>query len=231
MTILTRAAYLLLVLSLPAALVLAPMYLFITPGFIRHEYGLSGFPRSARFDDAERIEISDAILHYVRGRITREQLAAVETAEGEPALNGREVDHLVDVRVVMDRLFIVQGLATLAALGAAAFLAFSGRFYGLAAGLRHGVVLTGGLIVAVVGFSLLDFNAFFTAFHNLFFPPGTWTFEFTDTLIQLYPLPLWMDAVWKIGVVVALLLAAVYALGVWLGKHIVPAPVEPGVGS
>ena len=224
MTILTRAAYLLLVLAIPAALVLAPMYLFITPGFIRHEYGLPGFPGSVRFDAAERIEISDAILHYVRGRITREQLAAVETAEGEPALNAREVDHLADVRIVMDRLFLVQGVATLAALVAIAWLVLRRQVLDLAAGLRHGVILAAGLIVVVVGYSLLDFGAFFTAFHNLFFPPGTWTFEFTDTLIQLYPLPLWMDAVWKIGVVVAIELAAVYALGAYLRRSTPPEP-------
>jgi len=36
----------------------------------------------------------------------------------------------------------------------------------------------------------------------VFFRSGTWTFEWTDTLIQLYPLPFWHDAVWKYGLLV-----------------------------
>ena len=227
MALIDRFARFLLVIGMPLALVLAPMYLFVTPGFVRHEYAQRGFPASIRFDPSERLAISDAAVAYLRGRIGREDLAAVRTASGEIALNTREIDHLVDVRVVMEALFLAQRVAAGAVAVPGVYLWRRGQRYGLSRGLRHGVIATGALIAGTVGYAVLDFDAFFTAFHGLFFREGTWTFSYTDTLIQLYPLPLWMDAVWKIGAVVALEMVIVYALGALRGRQRAAAPV-PG---
>jgi len=202
MGMLDRMARVLAVIALPLALLLAPMYACITPGFIRHEYGQAGFPPATRFDDAERLAISDAIIAYLRGRLGREELAAVRTAGGEIALNEREVSHLVDVRAVMDALFRVQGIAALAALVPLAYLMARRRWRSIGRALRGGVAVTAVLIAAIIAAALVDFDVFFTAFHNVFFRSGTWTFEWTDTLIQLYPLPFWQDAVWKYGLLV-----------------------------
>jgi integral membrane protein (TIGR01906 family) len=218
MTLLDRFARFTVVVAMPVVLLLAPLYLFVTKAYVRHEYAQRGFPSSMRFQPAERLAISDAIVDYLRGGLTRQELAAVRTSAGGEALNTREVDHLVDVRVVVERLFRAHAVATVATLAAAVTLWLRRQRAGLARSLRHGVVATGALIAGVVGFSLVDFDAFFTAFHGLFFRAGTWTFEFTDTLIQLYPLPLWMDAVWKIGVAVAVEMVLVYALGSWLAR-------------
>ena len=79
--------------------------------------------------------------------------------------------------------------------------------------LRQGVWIAAGLIVFIVVASVLNFDVFFTRFHQMFFSAGSWLFYEDDTLIQLYPLRLWSDAVWKIGVVVALEMAVVYGLG------------------
>lgn len=75
-----------------------------------------------RFQPAERLAISDAIVDYLRGGLTRQGLAAVRTSTGDEALNTREVDHLVDVRVVMERLFRAHAVATVATLAAAVTL-------------------------------------------------------------------------------------------------------------
>ena len=51
-----------------------------------------------------------------------------------------------------------------------------------------GSTALGGLLAFV------NFHLFFTAFHRLFFEGDTWLFPRSDTLIQLFPLPFWMDA-------------------------------------
>ncbi len=219
MAVWDRLARVLVVIALPLALLLAPMYPLITPAFVRHEYGQPGFPAATRYDNAERLAISDPILAYLRGQLSRDALATVRTRSGEIALNAREVGHLVDVRVVMDALFRVQQIATLGAIIPIAALGVRGRRRALGRSLRQGVAVTGVLIAAIVGFALIDFDTFFTAFHGLFFRSGTWTFDWTDTLIQLYPLLFWVDTVWKYGALAALGLAVVFLLGGFLVRR------------
>jgi integral membrane protein (TIGR01906 family) len=64
----------------------------------------------------------------------------------------------------------------------------------LSSGLRIGGVITAGLI-AVIGLSaVFAWQAWFVAFHEIFFAQGSWTFNFTDTLIRLFPEKFWIDA-------------------------------------
>ena len=49
------------------------------------------------------------------------------------------------------------------------------------------VVAVGVAVVAAV----TSFDAFFTAFHGLFFAAGTWTFPADSLLIRLFPEPFW----------------------------------------
>jgi integral membrane protein (TIGR01906 family) len=55
--------------------------------------------------------------------------------------------------------------------------------------------------VVVIGiFAGISFWQFFTLFHDLFFASGSWQFEFSDSLIRLFPLPFWEDAFLFAGV-------------------------------
>jgi integral membrane protein (TIGR01906 family) len=57
--------------------------------------------------------------------------------------------------------------------------------------LLKGAVLTVGVFVAVGLFAAVGFQTFFTLFHRVFFEGDTWLFNYTDSLIQFYPLPFW----------------------------------------
>jgi len=216
-----------LVLALPLVLLFSPLYLFVTTGFVRHEYSLRNFPPSERFAPAERLRISDTILHYLRNKATVADMSEETTDSGEVALLPSEVQHLVDVKVVMDGIFTAHAIATGLAILAALLLWFSPRRQLLPAALRQGVLLMGGIIAFILVFSFIDFDIFFTQFHQIFFQPGTWVFYETDTLIQLYPLPFWMDAVWKIGVTTLVGTGLVYLLAHLLERSSAVAVATP----
>jgi len=59
---------------------------------------------------------------------------------------------------------------------------------------------------------LVAFNAFFVAFHRLFFIGDSWMFEYTDSLIQFYPQPFWVDA--SLGIVIFIVLEVVILAGI-----------------
>jgi integral membrane protein (TIGR01906 family) len=73
-----------------------------------------------------------------------------------------------------------------------------------AGALKSGALLTLALLVAVAALMLTSWEVFFTGFHELLFPPDTWTFPTSDTLIRLYPERFWMDVgMTMVGVVLA----------------------------
>ena len=77
------------------------------------------------------------------------------------------------------------------------------------------------LIVALAAcgiWAAADFYGFFSAFHEVLFPQGNWTFSIDSLLICMYPLSFWMGmaAVWAATTLVAC--AASRALGAKLRK-------------
>jgi integral membrane protein (TIGR01906 family) len=175
---------------------------FMSPWFVAHEYGQAGFPAAERYEPAERLALAQETVRHIVSPGGEQGLRAMQSG-GEPVYNEREVQHLVDVIVVLDALRWVwraAGVALLAALGLALVRPAWRRpvarsvFWGSAA-----LLATLGAILVTAA---LSFDFFFVNFHQVFFKPGTWMFNYSDSLIQFYPVEFWMDAVWKLGALV-----------------------------
>jgi integral membrane protein (TIGR01906 family) len=205
-----------LLVCVPLLLLLTNLYVVATPAFIRFEYGKSGFPRSEAYDSAERLSLALATLRYVRSGAGTGQITTL-SSQGRAAYNEREVQHLVDVRRVIRGAFLLHGVCLLLASLAIALAWRAGQ---------HALVLRAvyrgcqALLIALAAIGLLafaSFDIFFTAFHRIFFSGDSWLFAYSDTLIQLFPVPFWMDATWALAlsaIAESLLLGGIcYALG------------------
>ena len=199
---LASLAHIILIITTPVILVSSPLCLFVTPGFVRHEYACENVPEADRFSEDERLRISDTIVRYLRGGESLQGMASVHTTTGDIALRAEEVQHLVDVKGVMDAFFLAHRIAVILAPVSLLLLWHSSRRALLPTYLRQGVFVTGGLIALVLVSSFIDFDVFFTRFHQAFFAANTWLFYEQDTLIQLYPLPFWVDTVSKLRVTI-----------------------------
>lgn len=207
---------LLLSLSVPVILIVSPLYLFFTPSMVRYEYNRKGFPSSSRFDRQERLRLSDTIVRFVRGERDVEALHCLRTDEGEGALRESEVKHLVDVKKVLDGLFLAHGIALTVVPVAGLMLLWQAGAVHVVKGIQRGVWITVGIMALALVSSFVDFDRFFTRFHRIFFEPGTWVFYAQDTLIQLYPLPFWVDVVWKLSLFILMEAGILYALSaIW----------------
>ena len=71
-------------------------------------------------------------------------------------------------------------------------------------GLGTGGRLTIGLIVLILLAVAISFRDLFTGFHLLFFEGDTWLFNFSDTLIRLFPMRFWQDGFIMMGLVTIL---------------------------
>jgi integral membrane protein (TIGR01906 family) len=162
---------------------------------------------SARYSepkDPQTAELAQAARRFVvSGNEDAEAaLSAVMSAEA--------VTHLDDVR----RLIAGANAATaLLALVAVVWI-------GLAAYRRRlGTVAAARLVAAIAVFAAIDFAAFFSAFHALFFAPGTWVFPSDSVLIRLFPEPFWVAAGIAWGVLICLLAGGYVALAHTISSH------------
>jgi integral membrane protein (TIGR01906 family) len=175
-------------------------------------YVLPGFPGGDGLEGGERLALAqtgvDSIQPWDADGIDSLREATLPT--GMPAFAAREIAHMQDVRDLMSALVLAWAIALAALI--AAWLATRGRAgarAALRAGLRAGAVAAIALLAALGVFMLADFDAFFTAFHGLFFEGDSWRFATDDTLRRLYP-----DAFWGIsgGVLAGLTIAQALAL-------------------
>ena len=204
----------------PVVLVLTTVRcLFILP-FLQFEYRQPGFPIDRYgFTLEDRLHWAKLSMDYLVNDADIDYLGDLRFDNGDEVFNVRELGHMLDVKQVIQSAFQVLGISwlVLIGLGIWAWLGKWGREYKHALG--RGGWLTIMLIGGIVVFSLLSFGVFFTTFHNVFFNPGTWTFNFSDTLIRLFPERFWRDILLIIGSTTILLaLVLVFLFGRKQGK-------------
>jgi integral membrane protein (TIGR01906 family) len=203
----------LVTLLVPISLVLTAVRLLMFPYFLEFEYRTPNFPAdNYGFTREDRLYWSKIDLEYLLNSADIKFLGDLKFPDGAPVYNQRELKHMVDVKIALHitlQVWIVS-LATLFMLG---LWAWRGKWLpDYRRGLRRGGWLTVLLVGAVILFVLLGFGVFFVAFHNIFFAAGTWMFEWSDTLIRLFPERFWRDIFIYIGG-----LSALGGLGLALG--------------
>ncbi len=212
-------AKILLVLSVPVFLLLTNLYIFMSPAFLRYEYGKADFPASPGFTDEERLGVADRAVTYLRSDAGIEILGDLEGEEG-PLFREKELVHMVDVKMVTRQAFLTHGLLGLAiAFSLGVLLVIRDTETQISTSLLQGSLLTIALLLALVALVYLNFDWFFTRFHLTFFEGDSWIFSLSDTLIRLFPTRFWFDAASLWGV---LTLVEAVALGVvaWLSGRL-----------
>jgi integral membrane protein (TIGR01906 family) len=190
-----------IVVAVPVVLVMMPIRALMHPRWVYFEYGRPGFPADYfGFTPQERTRLAITGIDSIIGPRGVVVLQEARFSDGSPAFNEREVSHMQDVRVVTGNIYFAQGVLFIAAVIAILAL-LRGKAQAAASGaLWTGAAVTVVLLVALVVFVLTGFDTFFTTFHRVFFSGSTWLFNYTDTLIRLYPVQFWFDAATVIGV-------------------------------
>ena len=219
---LVRIIQVAVIIAMPIFLLLSAGHLVINDWFLHYEYGKPDFPADPYgFTQQQRLELATGSIRFLQRPEPAEiaiHLLVAQRLPGtnKPLFDPNELSHMMDVKRFTDVLWRVQyGAGVLVIGGLIVLLAsrktrpdgyrtlfFSGAF-------------TTGLLVFLALFVLLSWRMFFVMFHELFFPPGTWTFDYSTSLIRLYPDRLWFDAGTLITVGTLLVAIVVTAVG-WL---------------
>ncbi len=212
-----------IMLLVPFSLVGLGVRLLLTPAFPQIEYHLPNFPPDEYgFTTADRLRWGTDGINYLLNDSDISYLGNLKFPDGSPLFTDRELSHMHDVKGVTQG-FLRSWYAVLAALLLFALWAWRGGWWRhFLRGLMNGGRLTLLLALAIGAIGTLGasgsgdvFWQFFADFHHLFFTGDSWLFSYSDTLIRLYPVRFWQDAVLYIGIVIALG-AAILAFGIRL---------------
>lgn len=191
----------LVVIATPFLLTLGTLRLMITwnsPSYPEFEYPRIS-PDPFGLTQEERLELAQANLDYLRRPEPAEEVIfLLEDLQlpgtNEPLYNQREIGHMIDVKNLVDTFKTLTWIVGIIVLGGLIFLLVrpETRAEGYRA-LFHGGLLTTGILLLMLVLILLSWNLVFTQFHEILFPPDTWTFNYSDSLIRLFPEKFWFD--------------------------------------
>ena len=188
----------LIILCLPLLIMLGSVSLLATDQYLAYEYGKTGFPPdSFGFTDQQRFILASTNIHYVYAHLPNDELSK-QTLNGVPVYNPREVSHMADVQAVFQSVSRVWQAAFALFLLLGFVLWRNGERIALASAIRSGGIVTSGLVLSIALLALFSWQAWFDLFHRLLFKEGSWLFDYSDTLIRLFPLKFWSDATFTI---------------------------------
>ena len=184
----------------PVALILTSVRILLTPAFVEIEYRTPNFPADPYgFMQEDRLHWAQLARIYLLNDADISFLANMRFPDGSLVYNQRELGHMVDVKNVVKATLVVWYISLAILIGLGVWAVVGGWWDTYRLGLVRGGWLTVIFVGSVVLFVLVGFGVFFVYFHEVFFNPGTWIFEYSDTLIRLCPERFWRDAFLVIG--------------------------------
>ncbi|HCR70104.1 MAG TPA: TIGR01906 family membrane protein [Anaerolineae bacterium] len=193
----------------PLALIGLALRILLTPLFYTIEYNMPYFPEDTYgFNKEDRLKYAPYAVDYLINNEDISYLGDLTFDDGSPLYNERELSHMEDVKEV------ITGSLTTWYITLAILLILFILFYKnnnlteyLIALQRGGWWMIGlALSLAfIAGAGILlnpdIFWTFFSGFHAIFFEGDSWLFYYSDTLIRLFPIRFWQDAVIAIAVI------------------------------
>ena len=223
----SRSADIWIAVATALAIIALTLPLFLNPWWVAFEQARAQAAAWTGFSEPDLRRATDSILaDLVVGPPDFDVAVG-----GAPVLDERERAHMRDVRGVFIGFFAIAVIAAGSALLIVARRRAEARSAASRA-IRAGAV---GLIAALVllgAVALVAFDALFEAFHRIFFPGGSYTFDpSTERLVQLFPFQFWQETAVAVGVV-ATVAAAVVALaahrrGGMAASSTTPAGIAP----
>lgn len=211
-----NAGVLLIAVSVPFFLMMTAIRLLLTPLYPEIEYRMPYFPPDPYgFTLEERLKWSKISIEYLLNDSDLSFLANQKLDPQTPLYNERELKHMLDVKILVQQMITVWSILAGVYVILLAWAWRRGWMTDLLRAFSWGGKGAIALILLILVSVVLNFNALFTAFHQIFFEGNSWLFRYSDSLIRLFPLPFWRDAFIWVG---AFTFLASLIL-IWIEKH------------
>ena len=172
-------------------------------------------------DSTELIVIGEETSNYLLGRSGPVLDPSVTLSDGSviKIFNQREIDHMVDVRELMNKLWMLHEFMFLLIIIRLVISFLFDREESLPNISQETRIsgMLGLMFLSLTGASsLLLFDQFFLQFHEMFFSNDLWQLDpKTDRLIQIYPRDFWFGALFVTAGFVIFLLLILSGIAQW----------------
>ena len=190
------------VMLIVAMLIISIEMFALNRGFFEKEYDKLGTAQDIGISTQSLTDVTDVLLDYTAGNIDSLDAQAEIEGENQEVFGEREKDHMVDVQALYIGARNVRTIFIIAAplLILIAFLI--SRKKAMKSLCRSFLYTSGAflVLVAAIGlYAVIDFSAFWTAFHKVFFTNDLWLLNpNTDVLIMMVPEQFFFDLVTRI---------------------------------
>lgn len=189
-------------LLVPLALVFLGVRLLLTDLFLNLEYRSPGFPADTYgFSTSDRIGWAKVSREYLLNNEGNSFLGEKRFSDGSPLFNERELSHMLDVKNVLKPVMYLGYGSWYLVLLFGIFARWGGYFGEYRRGLRLGGWIMLGMVVVIGMTAAISFWKFFEIFHGLFFTGDSWLFQYSDSLIRLFPIRFWQDAFLYVAII------------------------------
>lgn len=187
--------------SIPIVICVLSILILLSPVFMNLEYQLPNFPEDHYgFSTEERLDFGNQTRRYLITKATLDDLRELKFDSGEPIYIERELEHLEDVKIVLQSVFKVFWGAVVVLVLGGVYARFRNWWEGYSQSVSRGGWLTAGLLGTILFLAIVSFRSLFTNFHLIFFEGDSWLFLYSDTLIRLFPIRFWQDVFLVLGI-------------------------------
>lgn len=201
--------------------ILLGIYLIlIQDSFLNHTNHKYNVAEDLSMSEEALEEAVDGIIGYVKGRKDSPQTIVVIAGEETEFLNKKEIGHLEDIRVLLQKGYVLLGVLLILCIAGVFFLLKKEDLTSLLKGVRNawGILLGVAAFLGVV--AVIDLDMVVIGFHELFLSDSSWVLNpALDRSVWMFKDQMYKDAIIAIGLIVGSV--AVLTLGgtAWLLKQ------------
>ena len=182
--------------------------------FYEYEYMRLNTAESIGMSKEDLNLTTDVLLAYLKGDNDDLKVEVKINGEKREVFNTKEKTHMVDVlKLYQNFNFVYHSAALLLVIFIALALFKRIAITDLIKSYQKILLFIAGLVAAVAIYCMIDFNAFWTNFHHIFFSNDLWLLDpRQDILIQMVPGPFFNDLVLAIITLFIMILVIYYIL-------------------
>ncbi len=171
-------------------------------GYYNRQYLKYDIPANMDISMEELMGSTEKLLLYMEGRRENLDFKAYMAGEEREFFSERDKLHMVDVKELFEKGRLFRNLGVLYIIGFMAYLIKTQRDWKKRLA-RYGLIIFAAGVMPIILLIILmnmDFNKYFTVFHELFFTNDLWLLDpNVDTLVNMFPESFFADTAFRIG--------------------------------
>lgn len=188
--------------------------------FYEYEFDKNGTYAAVQMEKEDFLAVRSHMLDYMRGKEETLNMMTTVNGEGRLFFSEREVVHMRDVKDLLQLCYSIRDIAIGLFILSLAILVFGGEWKKYI--FKSWKIVSPSVFAFFVALGLLisvNFDVAFTIFHKIFFRNDLWMLDpKVDLLVNMVPLPFFIDITIYIAALFAFFLLAMFVCGSFMSR-------------